>query len=388
MAQTTTINTRTGQRLKGAKAKPKDLQPLLDFKRSTEKSEQKIGKAVKFINDKINENKFWEFNYYNDPKEQRRLNMNKRKTLLYVLWNKLARIPGELGKGIMVKNKSKINDTTVYTDRPYRFGRDILRPKFHVGFRSPLNQQELFQYFKNNPYKGSKYGKEYQERKDLESFNRVELEFYFTFSNTYFWKPFKTSYKVVAGPYSGPFSKHSGVKFVKASGVISTRSYYYFYNVDGENLFKRSRVKYPLIIGNNSMGGSEGKISQDMSIISLKDRKIHRPHIYSNEPPTDSKFGGLSKQERDVEWITKKYYEMFKDIYGIDLIRQIQAPPMDDGLFISRIKTKKKLPQLKETNNYLYALAQKVVQGKYYYNPATNEPDLSYLSVEIVSKIE
>ena len=33
MAQTTTINTRTGQRLKGAKAKPKDLQPLLDFKR-------------------------------------------------------------------------------------------------------------------------------------------------------------------------------------------------------------------------------------------------------------------------------------------------------------------------------------------------------------------
>jgi hypothetical protein len=387
---------------------------LLDFKRSTIQSEYKIGRIVKYINNKINERNFWEFNYYNNPEEKIKKNTNVQNNYLYFLWEKYIKLKGGNSK-ILVPNGSKINNTKVFTTKPILFGRDILRPQFHVGFSSPLNQKTLNKNLEK-PYQGLNYGKEGEKRQDLRFYNdrlqdlnlqndietpkgpyagfysnRVQLEFYFTFSNTYFFNPFKVDYKglVVNRNDSGPFQKHSGIRKSLDSYGATTRNYSYFYNVDGENYNERSRVKYPFTIRGTSMGGSSGYISQDMSIHDLKERDSHRPLTISNSTSRlGGKYVGLSKQETDVEIITSGYYKVFNAMLGNDLVKQIQAPPMDDGLFISRVKTGTQLEELTVTPNYLYALAQQVVQSRYYYDPATDKPDLSYLSVEIIPEIK
>lgn len=428
MAKTTTINKKTGQRLKGVKAKSSSTIPLLDFKRSTEKSEYLIGKVVKHINNTIQQDKFWNFNYYaDDGKEQRRINTKKADNYIYFLWNKYVRVPGDLkGEGIRPKNGSKINNTTVYTDRPYRFGRDILRPKFHVGFISPINQEFNFAKFNKYDVNGNlneeyenytkmKYGKDYNKYKERETYNkrlqrlnlqskteattgpyanyhtnRVEQEYYFKFSNTYFWDSWNVQYQPLVANEAGsqgPFIKHSGVNSSLGSGIRTVLDHHYFYNVDGEELNKEKRVKYPLILSNISMGGTKNYLSQDMSIIPQNKINAQRPWIISNSFSISGRYAGLSRQEWDVETLTEKYVKVFNDFFGEKLTNQLQCLPADDGLYITRIKRGIKDPKFKQTKNYLYCLAQRVVQGRYYYNPATNEPDLSYLYVELVPEI-
>ena len=169
MTQTTTINKKTGQRLKGVKAKSSNIESLLDFKRSTEKSEFKIGRIVRFISNKINENNFWGFNYYNNPEEKREKNTRVQNDFLYFLWNKYIQLPSKDNK-ILVFDGSKINDTKVFTSKPVLFGRDILRPQFHVGFSSPFEQKKLDADLRK-PFQGTSYGKEGEKRKDLRFYN-------------------------------------------------------------------------------------------------------------------------------------------------------------------------------------------------------------------------
>lgn len=416
MAKTTTINKKTGQRLKGTKAEPKGMQPLLDFKRETLKSEVEIGKTIKAINKKITSDKFWNFHYYNNPEGPRERHTRQHKSLIWELWERLIRIPTDSDKysrdksTTLLRNGDKINDIKVYVDKPYRFGRDILRPQLHVGFLSTLqlNQinQDTYAARKKKKYERTTREKEYIKfyEDDVNNLrlrgkkipqgpyqgyysHKCNVEFYWEFSNTYFWstKYFKNfPFEVIANPKksNSSFSKHSGNEATSASGDIYIPNYHYYYNIDGENFNVRKRVYRPLRVGNISMGGIRGDISQDMSIHSFKARLVNRPLIFSSAPPKESKYAGLSKQESDVEYLTDKYYKLFKDFYGIELLRQIQIPPADDGLFITNIRTGKKLNTLKTTYNCLYCLAQIIVRSRYYYNPSTNEPDLNYLNVE------
>tara|TARA_Y100000356_G_C11252010_1_gene287691 strand:+ start:812 stop:2065 length:1254 start_codon:yes stop_codon:yes gene_type:complete len=416
MAKTTTINTKTGERLKGVKATEKGINGLANFGRDSDFNMNAISRASRAINEFVNRRSFFEFSYYKDPKLIRSKDIDE-KSIMGWWWKYDVRyLTGErnpqTGQNVFkfIGNKTTINGSTVYTDRAYRFVRDVVKPQFHLAFFTPNDFDHVLQEssdlakgllrdifteeqikeinrFEQQFGDGSSLSDTKMTKGPYQNYyaQQIKINAYFTVNQAFFEKPFGATYE------GAIYNKKSGISEIihKAYTLSypnrSTEDRVIYYRTDVQ--FGRHRVYHPFPIQSSKL--SNAKMSQSYNLIDPKRQKGSRPQLWSTDTSNYSsgKFSGLTKQEIDVELITAQFYKLFVKWYGIYLVKQIQAPPMDDGLYISRIRTGTQLKELTETRNYLYALSQLIVRGRYYYNPATDEPDLSYQSVEVIAMI-
>ena len=417
---TTTINTKTGERLKGVKAIKKDITPDANFGDPSIPNMNRISKGSRVINEFINRNDFFNFNYYKDPEAARKRDISKS-SIMYHWWRYDIRSLKN-NKFTYAGDRDKIGGVIIRTDKGYRFVRDVIKPQFHLAYFTPTDYSQIHfethtlaknprinstdaqkEVLRFNQQHGE--GKDYFDRKMLNGPYRgkygqkINISGYFTVSENFFtYDPFGVTYEGTA------FNKKSGILdfFHKAytsnypSRTFEDRTLYFKTDINSG----RNRVFHAFPIKQTKLSSAQISFSDDLiaagsnvgNVINNKNSRsdllTKKPFLWSTDTSNFNlpKFSGLSKQEIDVENITMQFYKLFRKWYGIELIKQLQAPPIN-GSFMSRIKSKTQDPQLTLTRNYLYALSQIIVKGRYYYNPDTNNPDLSYQDVKLITEI-
>jgi hypothetical protein len=438
MSQTKTINTRTGQRLEGVKAIAEVSDPVEKPGQPTQKSQDKINKVLKQLNDFITSDYFWNFQGYTSKVRQTRINsFNQDESFLNTMYKSYSKT-----KEYRDKNNTAYtalpSDKTISTNQKFwkKVGRTKFGIRYFFGYEEGKARNEKFLeetgVTKFNPDGTMTSNLAKREAKGVQKsqIGFKESSPYFDMfgpkyptplimnfiwrkgwsrddHETYFYKTYDFV-RIIDGvkPPTNDSLPFLNTNFSTSSGRSSEE--YIMKTTKKNSQGKRipisksklralkAKMEETLVDDLKAMMNNNSRYSP--SIISSQFGTNDSPYFPQSQAPEVFKYSilsdGMPSPIKAMNQLTNKLVKAFKYLYGDDLTDLIQMPKSTyftnysdqyeatAKAKLTYLELKEKYPKYKKYDKpkiYLFLLARRIIQSKWYFDPITQQFNKDHL---------